>query len=107
MYNGENSMVLPTYAPEDPDTITERVTVSVMTDLPNIGRWAGHAKSNEDIDLRDAYYGFETEIEVECLYEEDWDEDCGCCVVADRDDLRWQVCEAVRAIDPDADYEIV
>lgn len=106
-YNGENSMVLPTCAPEDPDTIKERVAISVMTPIVNIGRWAGYVKTDEDIDLVDSYYGFETEIEVECLCEEDWDDDCGRCTVADRDDLRWQVSEAVSAIDPDADYTMV
>lgn len=107
MYNCENHMVLPTYAPEDPDTITQRVAVSVMTDIVNIGRWAGYRKTDEDIDLSDSYYGFETEIEVECLCEEDWDDDMGRCSVADPDDLRWQVHEAVQAIDPDAEYEII
>lgn len=107
MYNGENSMVLPTAAPEDPDTITQSVTLSVLTPIVNIGRWVGYAKRGEDIDLGDSYYGFETNIEVECLYEEDWDDDMGRCAVADPDDLRWQVSEAVRAIDPDAEYEII
>ena len=106
-YNGENSMVLPTYAPEDPDTITERVEVSVFTPITNIGHWAGYKKYDEDIDLEESYYGFTTHIEVECQYYEDWDDDMGRCAVADPDDLRWQVDEAVRAIDREAEYEVV
>ena len=50
-YNGENRMVLPTCAPEDPDTIKERVAISVITPIVNIGRWAGYVKTDEDIDL--------------------------------------------------------
>lgn len=107
MYNGENSMVLPGCAPEDPDTITERVAISVITDLVAIGRWAGYGKKDEEIDLADAYASFCTEIEVECLCSEDWDDDCGRCLVADKDDLCMQVRAAVRDIDPDADYELI
>ena len=109
IYNGENHMVLPCYTPEYQDTVTERVRLrlSVMTVPANIGRWAGYTKRNEEIDLVDNYHGFETEINVESLAEEDWDDDMGRVVVADKDDLRWQVSNAVHAIDPEAEYEII
>jgi hypothetical protein len=107
MYNGENYMVLPTAAPEDPGTITQGVRVSVLTPIVNIGRWKDYPKFDADIDLADSYYGFETEVVVECLCEEDWDDDMGRCAVADPDDLRWQVSKEVKAIDPDAEYEII
>ena len=111
MYNGENHMVLGShggyqYAPEDPDTIKERATISVITDIVNIGRWQGYKKWDEDICLDDAYYGFFTEVEVDCLYEEDWDDDMGRCAVAKKDDLEEQVWQLVCCIDPDADYFI-
>lgn len=82
MYNGENYMVLPTAAPEDPGTITQGVRVSVLTPIVNIGRWKDYPKFDADIDLADSYYGFETEVVVECLCEEDWDDDMGRCAVA-------------------------
>lgn len=85
----------------------KRVTISVLTPIVNIGRWAGYRKRDEDIDLTDSYYGFTTTIEVECLIEEDWDDDMGRIAVPNREDLADQVWREVRATDDAAEYEIV
>lgn len=95
MYNGENSMVLPSYAPESPETEKRRVAVCVTTDLLNIRRWAGYCKRDEDIDLGDGCYSFVTDVEAECFGPDD------------REGLLEDVRETVFATDPDADFEIV
>lgn len=108
MYDIDNYMTIGNEAYlREPRTWTEVVTVNVITDIVNIGRWAHYHKSGIDRNLGYGCICFETDIDVEVDCTEDWDDEMGPCVSYDRNELIDGLRDMMRAIDPDADYETV